>query len=302
MWRLREEDESGFDVTLPADDATGGQRSPWLLHSLEVNALNFCAFAAYDLSGGGIGDAGPSRTNDSLLLATPGVQDGHINLTLLPDESRLATISAPKGTQTGLLMAVGLCRSVSAPLVAAGYESGHVALWRRNPSKNHWEPVYLSHPHSQPVLSVFASSLLGCFFSSSADAIVARHPFASSKGAMSNPKPVQTKHAGQQCLTLRSDGKIFATAGWDSRVRVYSAATMLELAVLKWHREGCYAVAFADVTSESTATNDSAQVTKADDITIRATTVSQQRAIKARNTHWLAAGSKDGKVSLWDIF
>merc|ERR1712000_759487 len=46
-----------------------------------------------------------------------------------------------------------------------------------------------------------------------------------------------TKHAGQQGLTVRSDG----------RMRVYSTKTLKELAVLKWHKEGCYSVALADV-------------------------------------------------------
>ncbi|KIW36180.1 ASTRA-associated protein 1 [Exophiala oligosperma] len=52
---------------------------------------------------------------------------------------------------------------------------------------------------------------------------------------------IKTKHAGQQGLSSRSDGKIFATAGWDARVRVYSTRTMRELAVLQWHQQGCYA-------------------------------------------------------------
>jgi hypothetical protein len=31
-------------------------------------------------------------------------------------------------------------------------------------------------------------------------------------------------------------------------------------------------------------------------------TVSQQRLARSKATHWLAAGSKDGRVSLWDIY
>jgi ASTRA-associated protein 1 len=31
-------------------------------------------------------------------------------------------------------------------------------------------------------------------------------------------------------------------------------------------------------------------------------TVSEERDQKAKTTHWLAVGSKDGKVSLWDIY
>ena len=34
-----------MDRTLPVVDATAHRRQPWLLHVLDVNALNFCAFA-----------------------------------------------------------------------------------------------------------------------------------------------------------------------------------------------------------------------------------------------------------------
>ena len=134
----------------------------------------------------------------------------------------------------------------------------------------------------------------GCFFSSSADAIVAKHPLDDGE---TETKVVQTKHAGQQSLSVRADGKVFATAGWDGRVRVYTAKGMKELAVLKWHKEGCYATAFAEILDDPTKVAD-------DDSTVaqRQLTVSQQRAVKSQTTHWLAAGSKDGKVSLWDIY
>jgi hypothetical protein len=46
---------------------------------------------------------------------------------------------------------------------------------------------------------------------------------------------------------VRSDGRILATGGWDTRIRIYSAKTLKEVAVLKWHKEGVYAVDFAKV-------------------------------------------------------
>lgn len=145
------------------------------------------------------------------------------------------------------------------------------------------------------MLSLDVAPSIGCFFSSSADAIVARHPL---NGGETETKVAQTKHAGQQSLSVRQDGKIFATAGWDGRVRVYATKGLKELAVLKWHKEGCYATAFAEILEDrSKASSD-------DDGTVanRELTVSQQRAFKSQSTHWLAAGSKDGKVSLWDIY
>jgi WD40 repeat protein len=115
---------------------------------------------------------------------------------------------------------------------------------------------------------------------------------------------------------MRSDGKIFATAGWDGRARVYttgknpmadagagSDAEVREVAVLKWHQEGCYAVGFAHIRSQIEESIGSVALTsqpnKGDG---KVLTVAERRDAAARNAHWLAVGSKDGKVSLWDIF
>lgn len=130
-------------------------------------------------------------------------------------------------------------------------------------------------------------------------------------------KVVNTKHSGQQSLRVRSDGRVFATAGWDSKVRVYSAKTMREVAVLKWHSAGCFAVAFADLSMLSSGarettqaldqqTQDSSDAVALSDNSLmqrrNKMTVKERRLNQAKAGHWLAAGSKDGKVSLWDIF
>jgi hypothetical protein len=71
---------------------------------------------------------------------------------------------------------------------------------------------------------------------------------------------------------------------------------MKELAVLKWHGEGCYAVSFAEVLDGQESEGSDRDVVKTN------LTVAEKREEKARSTHWLAAGSKDGKVSLWEIY
>jgi WD40 repeat protein len=122
-----------------------------------------------------------------------------------------------------------------------------------------------------------------------------------------------TKHSGQQSLTVRSDGKIFATAGWDGRMRIYSIKSLKEVAVLKWHKEGCYAVAFAEIAKTADARVESSKAVGEEDpmdeqsllpvsAARQVSTIRQQRENRTKNTHWLAAGSKDGKVSLWDVF
>ena len=138
-------------------------------------------------------------------------------------------------------------------------------------------------------------------------------------------KTVPTKHSGQQGCSYRNDGKVFATAGWDGAARVYSGKTMKEVAVLKWGGGvGCYATAFAEVAARcgkvaevggvkegdeeavveaSTSTSTSSEVAPPPvGQSSVVTSVQQRRDEKARSTHWLAIGAKDGKVSLWDIY
>lgn len=164
------------------------------------------------------------------------------------------------------------------------------------------------------VLSMAIAPSHEYFLTSSADAILAKHPLPTSKGIWnSDLKPLkvsQTKHSGQQGLQIRSDGMILATAGWDARVRVYSAKTLKELAVLRWHKTGCYATAFArteispavDEVEHPDPETDATGVSRTMAVVKQSTTVQQKRDEKAQTTHWLAAGAKDGKVSLWDIY
>ena len=204
----------------------------------------------------------------------------------------------------------------------AAYENGAAAVLRANLAAGEWVTLYKHQAHSQPILSFDISPCRTYFITSSADAVVAKHPIPRkpSDGAedldpISCPlKTTNTKHAGQQCLRIRSDGKIFATAGWDSKVRVYSAKSLNEVAVLKWHQTGCFSVAFA--TLDMPSTTNQKQAVEQPPETPRGTSavvktqsgapayydVKLRRIQHAKDAHWIAAGSKDGKVSLWDIY
>lgn len=266
---------------------------------MTVNALNFCSFATSQCPSSLLQADSDQSRDDKILVAVPGVQDGNVNVTSLPDEQRITTIIPPEDVKSGMVMAIALhIRPEDDSLrVIAGYESGYVCVFAKQAGTKHWQATYTHNAHTQPVLSIDMAPSLGYFFSSSADAIIVRHPLDLES---SDTKPIQTKHAGQQSLKVRSDARIFATAGWDGRVRVYSARTMKELAVLKWHKEGCYALTFADV---SVATGDMSETSQgAGAVAKRHLTVAEQRHKKTRETHWLAAGSKDGKVSLWEVY
>ena len=102
---------------------------------------------------------------------------------------------------------------------------------------------------------------------------------------------------------------------------MYAVKTLREVGVLKWHRDGCYAVAFAEVEGEGAAESggETVGVSESREIVKSGSTnalelgmgpgpgsaldaIRRARAVKAQNTHWLAAGGKDGKTSLWDVF
>ncbi|CAD6589509.1 MAG: ASTRA complex subunit [Alectoria sarmentosa] len=311
VWQLGLAEESTMDRTLPVDAAPTPRKQPWLFHALPVNTLNFCAFA---VCRDGIPQIPSSvralqykKAPYPVLIAVPNTVDsGGIDIYQLPSEHRAAGINADKFITTGMVMALNILAESTKIQVAAGYESGHTMVFVQNDPGAPFQKLYSANPHTQPVLSITIAPSKDHFITSSADAMIAKHPLPICKSIWNTElkplKVIQTKHSGQQGLQYRSDGKIFATAGWDAHTRVYSGKTMKELAVLKWHKVGCYGTAFAaveqaadrdDAEDDGQAANEQSSVVK---------TVPQRRDQRAQGTHWLAVGAKDGKVSLWDIY
>ncbi|KAM0561275.1 hypothetical protein ACHAPJ_003153 [Fusarium lateritium] len=355
VWKLGESDEEHLSTALPVEEVSTPRAQPWMLHLLEVNTLNFCAFAVCSCT------PGPVDAASEILIAVPNtLHSDAIDIYQLPSQRRIHTIKA--GDKTGMAMCLALLHHKDALTLIAAFENGYATVQRLE-TGGQWTTTYHSQAHSQPVLSL--SVYDDCFITSSADSIVAKHPIptdlffplqdtelpkstervveiideepkgksllsaalksSSQQGATAAPrkgvawkdplKTINTKHSGQQSLDIRSDGKIFATAGWDSKVRVYSTKTMKELAVLKWHLVGCYAVAFADAKvsdqarEAGKATGEQENESKTTSLNTRTgplvrtgLSVKEQRIATARRTHWIAAGAKDGKISLWDIY
>ncbi|KAL9610302.1 MAG: hypothetical protein Q9167_004994 [Letrouitia subvulpina] len=251
-----------------------------------------------------------------ILIAVPNsIDSGGIDIYHLPSENRAAVINSDRDITTGMVMSLSIQAETTRIQVIAGYESGHTMVFVQNDPGAEFQKLYSAKPHTQPILAVAIFPSGDFYATSAADAIVAKHPLPAAtsiwKTELRPIKVNQTKHSGQQGLQIRSDGKLFATAGWDSRIRVYSGKTLRELAVLKWHKSGCYATAFAEIIEPSNNL-------KLEEVTIKeepieedksvvrrssaVTTVQKRRDQKARSTHWLVAASKDGKISLWDIF
>ncbi|OLN81206.1 ASTRA-associated protein 1 [Colletotrichum chlorophyti] len=316
VWELGREDETSLSKRLPLDEACDSRPQPSLLYSIEVNTMNFCSFASCAPRPVDASDA----TN--LLLAVPNtLASESVDIYELPSRKRLHTF---KNTDKyGMVMTLALLYvdvvspPVSSPnsilTLIAAYENGLATVMQF--ASGSWNVVYSAQVHKQPILSLDVCAEQGYFLTSGADAVLAKHPIPGANSAATDKVHVaqplkisNTKHSGQQSLRIRDDGRIFATAGWDSTVRVYSSKTLKEVATLKWHQVGCYAVALANIGAISrtwdsqTVTPDSDQPGR--DLISRTgqLSVKDRRIHQAQTAHWLAAGSKDGKISLWDIF
>lgn len=307
VWQVREEDFSQLSTKLPVDGClTAETKQPWLVHSLDVNALNFCAFAICrdpdvpSTSSQAVAEFPP------LLLASPnGLDNGGIDVFQLPSEQRVSKLQSDTEMNAGMVMSTRIFynSAVGRLMLVVGYEDGQVAIYARTDQNVMpawiWERLARCKPHTQPVLSLDTSPDHTFILTSSADANLAKFAIPEKVNGHIEPlKLSKTKHAGQQDLSVRSDGRIFATAGWDKHVRVYSTKTLKELAVLQWHQEGCYAVAFAEVLM-ATSMQEPSQTMAATNAMAK---LKQDRATKVYGTHWLVAGSKDGKISLWDVY
>jgi WD40 repeat protein len=71
--------------------------------------------------------------------------------------------------------------------------------------------------------------------------------------------------SGASAVRVRQDGKIFAVGGWDGRIGIFASKSLKPLAVLQFH---------SDVV----------------------------RCLNFSNRRLMAVGSKDGSVSLWNIY
>ncbi|OAR01291.1 hypothetical protein LLEC1_01187 [Akanthomyces lecanii] len=365
VWQLRLEDEQNLASVSPLELTGDTPPQPWMLHVLDVNTMNFCAFSGCPNTPGS-NTTLADDTSGTILVAVPNTLLAEsIDIFELPSQRRIHTVKP--GEKNGMAMTLAVLYKGTNLILVAGFENGMCSVFVLYDKADKWIMTYRGQSHSQPVLSVDVEAQGEYFISSAADSLVVKHPVPISSKAVlptapasvkkvtatgadaSTPptatsgigalfasgaktgstgelgtkawedpiKVANTKHSGQQSLTIRSDGLVFATAGWDSKVRIYATKSLKELAVLKWHQVGVYATAFAHAKSQTgSAAADSGKKLQMSpsihedvpDAVVSnpggksAMTVKDRRYHHAKHTHWVVAGAKDGKLSLWDIY
>ena len=126
--------------------------------------------------------------------------------------------------------------------------------------------------HTEPVLCldvcVDPSNQTEWFgVSGSADTNIGTFRINTTSGSIVSFETIKIKERGIGDVKIRSDGKIFATAGWDGAIRVFRVNKLQPLAILRYHEVSVHVIEFGDIQKGS-----------------------------------LCSAGKDGKIACWSLY
>lgn len=229
-----------------------------------------CSGPSYELEGTILTDgdgfcaASLLSQKETTSIALPG-KDSAINVYDLRDQSLVQTLSvSDSGTKLGLCMCLCAIPNMSGPVtqLLAGYESGKLIHWDVRSGKSLCEITL----HDDVVMCMAYSTSPGfnTGVSGSVDKTLVTWKFSDS-GEIKIVGRVECTNAGFNSIRFRPDSKILVTAGWDNFLRIFSAKSLKPLCVLPYHKDRVLSVEFSE-------------------------------------NHYLAAGSKDHLISVWDVY
>jgi len=221
----------------------------FIADSFRCTSLSFCAAVTFRLGG-------------ATVIAIPTHHQSQVDVVSMDTKQTICSLT-PQNTTAAhdMCMQIRVLGGQSEhPMLLIGYESGNIALWDIHQAGE------LSRLQccTDPVMSLDYSHEENLGVSGSADAVL-RTWRINEQQCIVSTEDIEIRNTGVGCVKIRDDGKLFASGGWDSRLRLFSVKTLRPLAVLCQHTGTVQCLAFA-----------------------------------ADNT--LAAGSSDCTISVWSIY
>lgn len=122
---------------------------------------------------------------------------------------------------------------VDSSRLMAGYENGELALFDLTTFEE-LTSTMMFNGHPLMCFDYRADKNVGICGSSES----CLKQFSLKDQSISETASVELTNPGQNCISIRkSDAKLFATGGWDSRIRMYSLKKLKPLVVLDFHKD-----------------------------------------------------------------
>jgi len=215
-----------------------------------------------------------SNPRSAALLAIPGDVEREVHVCCCNCGATISKIVPDVASNASdTIGAVGMCLSMKLfrgpstsghVLLAVGYEAGHVIIW--DPAAPAAGPLAHGKLHEEPVMSLDISDGGVRGVSGSAEDRIVSFAIDYSAKTVTPVREIGLRERGIGDLSVRQDGKLMASAGWDGRVRLYKWSSGKALALLKYHTSAVTVVEFAP------------------------------------KSFMLASGARDGTVALWDVY
>ncbi|ALC42686.1 CG13192 [Drosophila busckii] len=193
--------------------------------SIPGNHLGYCRTALHTNS---------NNTNEQLLFYP--CEDSAIGVLHVTDSAAPTQMLQPDEPQLPKLGSVSCFKPfecASQLFLLAGYESGHFLTWDLSSGLIVDVKELAADPMTLDYDALSNRGIVG----GASDKLTS---FSYERPSMQLQRGTELsiKNAGVNCVRIRADQKVFASAGWDGRIRIFSWKSLRPLAVLTQHKQG----------------------------------------------------------------
>lgn len=225
------------------------------LEKIEYHSHGFCAAVPVTK----IQENDLDKSMSTTSIAVPNGGTSVVELINIGKKSVITSLKPSSGIN-GHGMCMAICKGQQPSSLLVGYEDGTITLWNMTNQKE----LTSIKAFSDTIMcmsydKVNNKGIVG----SAGNTLKVFH--IEKEGELRIAKEITLTNPGVNSIVMRVDGKLYATAGWDSNARLFSSKKDKPLAVLSFHTQSIQCLAFHVDNS-------------------------------------LALGSRDGAVTVWSLY